>query len=138
MDEDALLVVARARLALGARFKPQGRNIEEGLDCVGLAALAFGAAEADVPRDYPLRGVPAGGLEQLLARHGLARAGGEALRAGDLAVFEPGPGQVHLAIVVGTTLIHADMRLRRIVERPLPAPWPLTALWRQRMQREQG
>ena len=138
MAADALQVVARARLALGARFKPQGRSMEDGLDCVGLAALALGVAETDVPRDYPLRGAPAGRLEQLLGRHGLARVDDGDLRAGDLAVFEPGPGQVHLAIVADATLIHADTRLRRIVERPLPAPWPLAGLWRLKTIGEQG
>ncbi|HEY0013898.1 MAG TPA: peptidoglycan endopeptidase [Allosphingosinicella sp.] len=138
MERDRHPVVERARLALGTRFRPQGRSIEDGLDCVGLAALAFGVAEADVPRDYAMRGTKPGTLARLLSAHGLAAVEDGDLRAGDLAVFEPGPRQVHLAIVAGATLIHADMGLRRIVERPLPAPWPLAGLWRLRAEGEQG
>lgn len=33
-------VVARARAAIGARFRPRGRVPEAGLDCVGLAGWA--------------------------------------------------------------------------------------------------
>ena len=138
MERIAHPVVQRARLALGTRFRPQGRSIGQGLDCVGLAAFAFGVAEADVPRNYPMRGTRAGTLERMLRAHGLVPVESGGSQAGDLAVFEPGPGQVHLAILAGATLIHADMGLRRIVERPMPAPWPLSGLWRLRTEREQG
>ena len=33
-------IVARARALIGTRFRPQGRSAAEGLDCVGLVALA--------------------------------------------------------------------------------------------------
>jgi cell wall-associated NlpC family hydrolase len=136
MERNTARVVARARLALGAHFHPQGRTIEEGLDCVGLAAFAFAADAAGLPRDYPLRGTKPGALAGQLEAHGLSKVHGTELRQGDVAVFAPGPGQLHLAIATGTTLIHADAGLRRVVERPLPAPWPLAGLWRLRPELE--
>ncbi len=137
MGSRSSAVVERARLALGARFRPQGRSPDEGLDCVGLAAFAFAADGAGVPRDYALRGGRPT-LASELAGHGLVRVDGGALRPGDLAVFTAGPGQLHLAIVGEGTLIHADAGLRRVVERPMPAPWPLASLWRARPEGEQG
>jgi cell wall-associated NlpC family hydrolase len=138
MERDAALVVARARLALGARFRPQGRSIGEGLDCVGLAAFALGAEPALVPRDYSMRGNGWGTLARLLGERGLEAVDPKDLRAGDLAAFEPGPRQVHLAIITAQAFIHADAGLRRVVERPFPAPWPLAGLWRFGAAGEQG
>jgi cell wall-associated NlpC family hydrolase len=123
-------IVARARLAVGTRFRAQGRTLAEGLDCVGLAAFAFKVPRGDVPRGYAIRSGDRGALALHLARHGLVRVEGGPGAVGDLAVFVPGPGQVHLAILTGTSLIHADVSLRRVVERPLPAPWAVTELWR--------
>lgn len=123
-------VVRRARLAVGARFRPQGRTLAEGLDCVGLAAFAFGLPPEAAPRGYAVRSGDRRELALQLAEHGLVPVRGAGGAAGDLAVFVPGPGQIHLAILTGTSLIHADVSLRKVVERPLSAPWPLVELWR--------
>ncbi|HZF95765.1 MAG TPA: peptidoglycan endopeptidase [Allosphingosinicella sp.] len=138
METDPHRIVERARLAVGARFRPQGRRIEDGLDCAGLAAFAFAAGQAAVPDDYSLRGGTVEMLARQLGALGFAPAPGAEFRAGDLGVFAPGPGQLHLAIVTEATLIHADAGLRRVVERPLPPPWPLAGLWRVRSEREEG
>ena len=138
METDPQRVVERARLAVGARFRPQGRRLEDGLDCVGLAAFAFAADRAGVPGNYSLRGGTLEAMARQLEALGFAAAGGAAFRAGDLCVFAPGPGNLHLAIVTGTTLIHADEGLRRVVERPLPPPWPLDGLWRVHSEAEEG
>jgi len=138
METDPCSIVERARLAVGARFRPQGRRIEDGLDCVGLAAFAFATAQAAVPADYPLRGATLKALARQLGALGFAEVAGAAFRPGDLGVFAPGPGQLHLAIVTGATLIHADAGLCRVVERPLPPPWPLAGLWRVRSELEEG
>jgi cell wall-associated NlpC family hydrolase len=138
MERDPSRVVERARLAVGARFRPQGRRIEDGLDCVGLAAFAFAAEQAAVPGDYFLRGGTLEAMARQLGALGFAPAPGAEFRPGDLGVFAPGPGQLHLGIVTGTSLIHADAGLRRVVERPMPPPWPLAGLWRVRSEREEG
>ena len=118
-------VLARARGAIGAPFRPQGRTIAEGLDCVGLAALAIGRP---APQGYRLRtGDPA----RVVA--GLEAAGVRAVadtRPGDLLLCRTGPGQLHLAIRSEGGIIHADAIARRVVERPGPVPWPMLGCWR--------
>ncbi|HEX8191459.1 MAG TPA: peptidoglycan endopeptidase [Allosphingosinicella sp.] len=136
MAADAECAIDRARRAVGAAFRAQGRTIEEGLDCVGLAAFAFALAPDAVPRDYPLRGTTREAMARHLAAVGFARADRLQPIRGDLALFLPGPGQLHLAILTGTTMIHADAGLRRVVERPMPPPWPLAELWRLEPKRE--
>lgn len=119
-------IVARARALIGTRFRPQGRTAADGLDCIGLAALAIDAR--NVPRDYALRGAPVRRLAAGLAAAGLCVA--ERMAAGDVLVLAPGPAQLHLGIFTGTGLVHGDAGLRRVVERPLPLPWPLLGIWR--------
>ena len=120
-------VVARARGCLGARFRPHGRDPAYGLDCVGVAGVAFGRAM--LPADYPLRGGSAAGIAAEVARAGLVPSG--AARAGDLALFDLGAGQLHLAVLTGAGFVHADARLRRVVEVPGQAPWPMLGSWRE-------
>ncbi len=117
--------VARARQAIGSRFRPHGRDPATGLDCVGLAGFAFGA---EVPRDYALRNGDAARVRALVSGLGLIEAEGAA--AGDLLLLRTGPGQIHLAIDSGEGIIHADAMLRRVVERPGAPPWPVIARWR--------
>ena len=119
------VVLARARAAIGAPFRPQGRTIADGLDCVGLAALALGRV---APRDYRLR---TGDTERVVA--GLQAAGLCAVadpRPGDLLLCRSGPGQLHLAIRSEDGIVHADVIARRVVERPGPVPWPVLGCWR--------
>jgi cell wall-associated NlpC family hydrolase len=124
--------VAAARGALGARFRPHGRDAASGLDCVGLAALALRAEgfEGAVPSGYTLRGGDVERVRAALAAAGLVEA--EDARAGDLLLFRVAAGQLHLAIDAGDAIVHADAALRRVVERPGPAPWRLIGRWRVR------
>ena len=115
----------RARGAIGAKFRLHGRTLEDGLDCVGLAALAYAAR---VPRGYALR---SGDVAQVIA--GMATVGLVPVRdsrAGDLLLFRAGPGQLHLGIDGGGSVIHADASLRRVVERPGVPPWIEIGRWR--------
>ena len=117
--------LARAREALGTPFRLHGRCVGEGLDCVGLAGLAYGCA---VPSGYRLRSGTAEGVAQVVEAAGLVRVADA--WAGDLLLVRSGPGQLHLAIASGDGVIHADAGLRRVVERPGPVPWPVVARWR--------
>lgn len=123
-------VVAAARDAVGARFRLHGRDPALGLDCVGLVVLACraGGFRGEIPADYPLRGGDPTAVAALIEALGLRAADGAA--AGDIVMFATGPGQLHLAIDSGGGLIHADAMLRRVVERPGPAPWPIIGRWR--------
>jgi len=118
-------VVEAARALVGVRFRPQGRTRETGLDCVGLVAAAL---QVKAPRDYPLRGGPPVRIAAELVAAGLTPVG--EMRAGDVLVAAAGPAQLHLGIYTGTGLIHSDAGLRRVVERPVPLPWPIIHIWR--------
>ncbi|MEP9359330.1 peptidoglycan endopeptidase [Sphingomonas sp. KR3-1] len=120
-------VVARARAAIGVRFRARGRTLEGGLDCVGLAGWAHGVA---VPGGYAMRSLDIARVRVAAEAAGLAA--GEGRRAGDLVLLASGPGQLHLGIDSGSGLIHADAMLRRVVERPDPLPWPVIGRWRRR------
>jgi len=117
--------VARARGCVGIRFRAQGRG-PDALDCIGLVAASLGIEQ--VPADYAMRG----GSRELMSK-GLRAAGLRPVAraaAGDVLVMEAGPGQLHLGIWTGEGLVHADAGLRRVVERPGEAPWPVVSAWR--------
>ncbi len=118
-------VVARARAAVGCRFRVQGRHPEAGFDCVGLVGWATGSA---VPTGYPARG---GDVARAAA--GLRAAGFVPVaraEAGDVLLLASAPGQLHLAIATGGGIVHADAVARRVVERPGDPPWPVVGIWR--------
>jgi cell wall-associated NlpC family hydrolase len=119
-------IAARARACIGVRFRPQGRDVVAGLDCIGLVAHAL--AVDRVRNDYALRG---GSLREL--ESGLVAAGlhvpSEA-QAGDVLVMRCGAEQLHLGIWTGGGLVHADAGLGRVAERPGSSPWPVLRNWR--------
>ena len=123
-DGDA--AVLRARALVGVRFRPQGRDAERGLDCVGLVAMALGRGPAS--DDYALRGGGLARVEQGLRTAGLVLAS-DAL-PGDVLVMRSGPEQLHLGVWTGAGLVHADARLRRVAERPGAPAWPVLGIWR--------
>jgi len=122
-------IAARARALVGTPYRPKGRT-RDGLDCAGLAAIAFGFPPAAVPRGYGRRSTGLDLLAAQLERLGLAPAGAESPAPGDLLVFRTGLGQLHLGIATGTGFVHADAGSLRAVERPFPPPWPIAAVWR--------
>lgn len=97
----------------------------DGLDCVGLVALALraGGYLGEVPSGYSLRGGAWGSLDRVLVR--VAEA-----EPGDVLLMAVGPGQIHLGISTAGGFVHADAGLRRVVERPGMPPWPLIGVWR--------
>lgn len=127
MSDQGDVIAARARGLVGLRFRPQGREPALGLDCVGTAAAAAGVA---VRADYALRGDHEAAIEAGLAELGCARVAQDESEAGDVAVCRAGPAQFHLLVLTDGGFVHADAGLRRIVERPLPAPWPVLGVWR--------
>lgn len=117
---------ARARRLVGARFRPQGRSRETGLDCVGLVAAALRARR--VRSDYPLRGGSIAELEQAFGQAGLRRI--DVALPGDVLVLGAGPEQLHLAVVTDQGFVHAHAGLGRVVETPGRPEWPVLGLWR--------
>lgn len=122
-------IVAAARACVGARFRPHGRSIEHGLDCVGVAAHAFGRS---APADYPLRTARPERIVAAMTAAGLVPVLVGQARAGDLLLVAGGPGQLHLAVLTERGFVHADVGLRRIVEAPGRPAGPVLAAWRER------
>lgn len=122
------IVAERARTLVGARYRPQGRHRSDGLDCVGVAAAALALDCERLPALYALRGPGLAEIEAELSASALVQV--STPEAGDVLVFQTGPVQLHLGICTGSGFVHADAGLRRVVERPLPAPWPIAGVWR--------
>lgn len=133
---DAEEVVARARGNLGVRFRPQGRDAEHGLDCIGVVMAAFGLT--GVRRDYRLRSGDADGIERGLAESGFVLLGAGAARAGDVLLVHAGHAQLHVVLLTPDGYLHADAGLRRVVEVPGPVPWPVASAWRYATQAFEG
>lgn len=123
-------IVERARALLGCRFRPQGRDPATGLDCVGLVLAAYRIPSAGLRRDYRLRGDHRLELQREIEVYfAMSRS---APGAGDLMLCSVAPDQLHLAIRCGTSFVHADAGLGRIVETPGDPPWPVLAAYRRR------
>ena len=123
-------IARRARALVGARFRPQGRDPGVGLDCVGAAAAAAGIPAGRLRSDYALRGQHLAAIERQLRELGCRPVPAEQAAAGDLVVCEAGPAQFHIVVRAWDSFVHADAGLRRVVERPLPVPWPVAGAWR--------
>lgn len=122
--------VALARSLVGSRFRPQGRNPQAGLDCVGLVLAVYGIAAGPVRRDYRLRGDHRHEIERELALHFTRRR--IACAPGDLMLCAVAADQFHLAIECGGSFVHADAGLGRVVETPGAPTWPVVATYRRR------
>ena len=123
-------VAEAARGAIGVRFRLHGREVEDGLDCVGLVAVALrgGGFEGMVPSGYAMRSGDAAHVTAAIAGLGLIPV--EDACEGDVLLLRAGPGQLHLAIGLGDGIVHADAGLRRVVERPGMPPWPVVGRFR--------
>jgi hypothetical protein len=122
-------VVSRARSLVGCRFRPQGREPELGLDCVGLVSAVFEIPPEAVPRDYRLRG---GALERLKSELKRFFRPVRTAVPGDVLIFEIAADQLHLGINTDRGFIHADAGLRRVVEMPGMPSWRLLSAFRRK------
>ena len=125
-------LVRAARGLIGVAFRLHGRDPQHGLDCIGVleAACVACGLSCRLPNAYTLRSRSLPPLAPLAARLGLREADGE-IAAGDVLLLRPHSCQYHLAIAAGGGwIIHAHAGLRRVVEGPLPAAWPLAGRWR--------
>lgn len=131
MIDRRVRIVASARACIGTRYRPQGRQAGEALDCVGLAALAIGAVRpiSTPPADYDLCADHGDRLINTLTSMGLVERYDQQIVAGDMLVFQPGIARQHLAIATDEGFVHAHLGLRKVVEAPWPALWPLLSVW---------
>jgi cell wall-associated NlpC family hydrolase len=121
-----------AEQLVGTAYRLHGRDPATGLDCAGLlaAAMVLAGRPVTLPSGYGLR---LSDLARWLpdpASCGLAQAA-PPVRPGDVALFQPGPGQYHLAIAAsdGASWIHAHAGLRRVVREPVPPAGAMLHLW---------
>lgn len=126
-------IVAAARAVLGAPFRLHGRDVETGVDCIGLVVLVLGRAGhrgvgALAPVAYSVRGGDVARFAAGFESAGLRRV--RRSRPGDLVLVHAGVAQFHLMIASPGGHIHAHAGLGRVVEMPGPSPWPILALYR--------
>lgn len=119
-----------ARALIGRRFRPQGRDAN-GLDCLGLVIACFELPPDCARRNYALRGDHCAELQEGLGRH-FRRIARTQARPGDLLLLRAGPDQLHLAVKSSAGFVHADARLRKVVETPGAPVWPIIAVYRRR------
>jgi len=133
MSNDA---VERALSLLGTRFRAQGREPRLGLDCLGLAMVAYRIDGAKIRRNYRLSGDHRRELVAGLAG-GFRRVAPAQRRAGDLMLIKVAAGQYHLAIRTPDGFVHADAR-HGVVETPGTPAWPVVATFRRRVKAVRG
>ncbi|MBA3668359.1 MAG: peptidoglycan endopeptidase [Sphingomonas sp.] len=121
----------RAVALVGRPFRAQGRDAGAGLDCVGLVLAACGLSPDRVRRNYRLRGDHGAELVATLTRD-FRRVAPSRKRIGDLILMIAGEGQFHLGILTARGFVHADARLRRVVETPGRPRWRVCAIYRRR------
>ena len=126
---------ARARALVGIRFRPQGRNPELGLDCIGLVLCAFDLPADQVRRDYRMRGDHCREMLFALAKP-FRRIAPRQRKSGDVLLLQVAPEQSHLAIVTASGFVHADARRGKVVETPGIPPWPVVAAFRRRIRKQ--
>jgi cell wall-associated NlpC family hydrolase len=133
----AVIDAARARALVGVPFRPQGRDAGHGLDCIGLCLAAYRLPANAVRQDYRLRGDHGNELAAELVRF-FRRIGAKQRRPGDLLLLAVAEDQVHLAVSTCAGFVHADARLRKVVETPGEPQWPLIGIYRRRVRRPRG
>lgn len=129
MHRHAARIVEAVRGCIGARFRPQGRDRDHGLDCIGVAMIAARAAGVDL-RSPPYR---LGGDHEAVLDIALAAAGLQRLTIplpGDLLAVAPTACRRHLAIVTDRGVVHAHAGIGRVVEAPIDPAWTLVGAWR--------
>jgi hypothetical protein len=73
--------------------------------------------ELGLPADYHLRKTPRARMEAGLVDRGFLQIGLADAGPGDLLIAEPAAGQTHVALLLGATLVEANARAGRVVER---------------------
>jgi hypothetical protein len=133
IGEETGRAIANAALqCLGVPFRLHGRDLNKGLDCVGVALHALGAVRAtsSPPNDYNLRG-PGEQTIRLWAKNaGLLPLSHHQDQPGDIVLVAPAPGQSHLLVLTGTGFVHAHLGVRKTIAVPGAHPWPVRMRWR--------
>lgn len=125
----------RARALVGTPFRPQGRSVTTGLDCIGLVMSVFRVPNEGVRRDYRLRGDHRANIEAGLAQY-FRRVRDR--RPGDVLLMQSAADQLHLAICTSAGFVHAHARIGHVVETPGEPNWPVLGTFRKRVRKGRG
>lgn len=120
----------RARALVGTRFRPQGRDPQLGMDCVGLVLASYRLPVSAIRANYALRGTARTEIEET-GKPWFRRVPSSWAREGDLMLVQAATDVLHLGIRSNDGMIHADARFG-VVERPGASPWPVLAIYRLR------
>ena len=126
----AKIDIDRALALVGTPFRAQGRG-PAGLDCVGLVLAACDLPQGLARDDYQLRGDHRGEIMGALGAR-FRRVNPARRRVGDLLLMAVAEDQLHLGVLTPRGFVHADARLRRVVETPGLPRWPVIAIYRRR------
>jgi hypothetical protein len=129
--------VQRARALVGCRFRPQGRDALTGLDCVGVIVASFALPKDAVRADYRIRGLHRREIEAVLPTY-FRRVARTQLLPGDVLLMAVAADQMHLAVRTERGFVHADARLRKVVETPGTPLGPIVGVWRRRVRGPNG
>lgn len=125
----AAIHAKRALALVGTPFRAQGRDAEQGLDCIGLCLIAYRLPRELARDDYRLRGRQLREIEAAILGR-FRKLEPKLAKAGDLLLLSPADDQAHLAVVTAQGFVHADARLRRVVETPGSPRWPIAGAYR--------
>lgn len=124
-------VIDRARTFVGVPFRPQGRRADVGLDCVGLLLRSHELPDSCCRRNYRLSGDHLHELHEAVQPY-FRRVNRTQLRPGDMLVMRVGPEQIHLGLFCGTSFIHAEAGIGRVMETLGKPIWELMRVYRRR------
>ena len=132
MSATGARVAQAARTYVGVKFRLHGREPETGLDCVGLVQTCLTVAEStlQLPSRYGLQTLDVTPLLDIANDRSILTVNGP-VEAGDILLVKPSVTQHHLLVALNRkSFVHAHAGLRRVVETPFPAPWPILRHWR--------
>lgn len=132
--EQQAAAVQEARRWIDTPFQHQGRLLGHGVDCIGVAQMAYLAAgvELDVPLNYSQ--LPTGKMVEFIAQRA-RRVAVRNIEIGDLLVFISNLAPTHVGVVTGVDpvrMVHAYNKVGRVVENSLDGSWKrlLNSVWR--------
>ena len=131
------IAAERAAKLVGTRFRPQGRSVFTGFDCLGLIMAAHRIAPTGAPSDYRLRGDHLEAFMRMAERW-FRRIPARSVKPGDVVAMKVAGDQLHLGILTQNGLVHADARIGRVVETPGAPPWPVVATLRRRSRAQRA
>lgn len=117
---------------IGTPFRLYGRDVETGLDCIGLLheSLRRIGVSAPAPSGYSLRNSAPSRWFAAAGQYGLEEATGSD-RRGDVLLVQPGPGQQHIQIIEASSeIIHAHAGIGRVVRGRRDPTLTTVARWR--------